>query len=58
MPYSERTQPGVLTTALPVDLADRIRAEAEAQDRTTSNFLRQIIVAHYRELDTRANQTS
>ena len=52
MTASPRQLP-VLSVALPPNIVDRIRREAEADDRKVSQLLRKIIVGYYRAQDAR-----
>ncbi|MGO8959182.1 MAG: CopG family transcriptional regulator [Streptosporangiaceae bacterium] len=48
---NDLSQPGTMTVTLPVDLADRIRREANAECRSVSSVLRKAVVKYYQTED-------
>lgn len=48
----------VMASVLPRDLADKVKADAEASGQTWSRHIRHIIEAYYAELGARTSQAS
>ena len=52
-PKSSLTGAATLTVQLPSEMGNRVRTEAKTANSNISRFLRQLIMDHYRELDSR-----